>query len=200
MLISYNFYNSILLQKLINQFVKRGQKEKIEVIIFKFLSQFSRVQNFSALWILLAVIELHKPVLAFQVTKHKNRIVRKPKTRVSQEMLVSVGIRWIKEGIIGDISRVKRKRQAKMLRKQAKELQNKVKTRGFVLTLAEQEVIQNAKLLIFQQRKVVVFRSSIIAYFLTAGKCFSESFGCKQQQQHHAIASESYLYHSYKWN
>jgi len=85
-----------------------------------------------------------------------------------------------------------------LLRKQAKDLQNKVKTRGFILTLSEQEIIQNAKLLIFQQSKTVIFRSAFIEYILLSGRNFPDSFGSKQQLLHYSVASDVYLYHSYK--
>jgi len=33
---------------MLNQFVKQGQKEKIENLAYKFLARFSRTRNFSA--------------------------------------------------------------------------------------------------------------------------------------------------------
>jgi ribosomal protein S7 len=93
MLTSYNFYNSLLLRKLINQFVRRGQKERIELVIFKFLLKFSRTRAFSAIWLLLTNIELHKPVITFKVTKYKNRIVHKPSHKTSQSVLLGIGLR-----------------------------------------------------------------------------------------------------------
>jgi len=75
MMISYNFYNSMLLAKLINQFVRRGQKQKIELVVFRYLQKFNRLQKFSALWVMLTIIELHRPILALQTirTKKQNR-------------------------------------------------------------------------------------------------------------------------------
>jgi ribosomal protein S7 len=93
MLISYNFYNSILLQKMLNQFVRRGQKEKVEIIFYRFITRFARTKNFLAFWLLLTVVELHKPVLAFLTTKHKNKIVYKPRYKVHQAALLSVGLK-----------------------------------------------------------------------------------------------------------
>ena len=200
MLISYNFYNSFLLQKLINQFVRRGQKEKIELVIYKFLTNFNRTSTFSAIWLLLTSIELHKPVIAFQILKHKNKTVHKPKYKVHQLTLLGIGLHWFKEGVLGGTSRIKKKRQYKVLRKQAKEYQNKVKTRGFVLTTAEQLVIQNAKTLAFHRRQSIVFKEVFVQYLLKSTKDFSNSFGFNQQQLHNKLATESYLHHSYRWN
>jgi len=185
---------------MLNQFVKRGQKEKVENVVYRFLARFSRVKTFVAFWILLSVIELHKPVLAFWVVKHKNKIVRKPKFKVRQITLLSIGLKWIKEGILGGVSRIKKKRQYKILRKQAKDYQNKVKTRGFVLTAAEQLVVQNAKTLAFHKQRSIVFKDVFSEYFLSSAMTFKSSFGFKQQQLYNKIATESYLYHSYKWN
>jgi len=97
------------------------------------------------------------------------------------------------------INHVKKKRQYKILRKQAKEYQNKVKTRGFILTTAEQLVVQNAKTLAFHRRSSIVFKNTFEEYFLNSGKNFKASFGFQQQELHNKIATESYLYHSYKW-
>jgi hypothetical protein len=93
MLISYNFYNSVLLQKMINQFVRCGQKEKVDIILYRFLICFVRNRNFLAFWLLLAVVELHKPVLAFLVMRHKNKSVYKPKYKVRQATLLSIGLK-----------------------------------------------------------------------------------------------------------
>jgi len=184
---------------MLNQFVRRGQKEKVDIIFYHFLSRFTRERNFLAFWILLAIIELHKPVLAFSVMRHKNKSVYKPKYKARQATLLSIGLKWVKEGVIGSVSHIKKKRQYKILRKQAKEYQAKVKTRGFVLTTAELAVIQNAKTLAFHRRRSIVFRSAFEDYFLSSGRKFQESFGFKQQGLHNTIATETYLYHSYKW-
>ena len=93
MLVSYNFYNSILVKRLINQFVKRGQKQKIELVIFRFLQRFNRLQNFPAFWIMLSVIELHRPLLALQTIRTKNKIVHKPQTVVKPSVLMNIGLR-----------------------------------------------------------------------------------------------------------
>jgi hypothetical protein len=104
----------------------------------------------------------------------------------------------LKEGVLGGPARIKKKRQYKVLRKQAKEYQNKAKIRGFALTTAEQAVIQNAKTLAFYRRKSIVFKEAFEQYILKSAKDFSTSFGFAQLQLHNKIAAETYLRHSYK--
>jgi hypothetical protein len=200
MLISYNFYNSILLQKMLNHFIRRGEKEKVERIFYRFLLRFARARNFLVFWLLLAVVEFHKPVLAFLAVKHKNKIVYKLRYNVRQASLLSVGLKWLKEGVLGSVSPVKKKRQYKILRKQAKIYQAKAKDRGFVLTQTELLVIQNAKALALYRRKSIVFSIAFEDYILLSSKKFQASFGYKQQVLHNKIAIESHLYHSYKWS
>ena len=183
---------------MLSQFIRRGQKEKVEKVFYRFLFRFSRARNFLVFWLLLAVIEFHKPVLAFLAVKHKNRIVYKPRNIIRQSSLLSVGLKWIKEGVLGSVSHVKKKRQYKILRKQAKVYQTKAKDRGFVLTQTELLLIQNAKALALYRRKSIVFRTAFEDYILLSSKKFRTSFGYKQQVLHNKIAVESHLYHSYK--
>jgi ribosomal protein S7 len=49
MLITYNFYNSLVLQKLINQFTRCGKKEQVESLIYRFIIKSARTKNFLAL-------------------------------------------------------------------------------------------------------------------------------------------------------
>jgi len=86
----------------------------------------------------------------------------------------------------------------KALRKQSKELQDKVKTKGLVLTTAEQLVIQNVRALILHRQRSIVLKIAFENYFILAAKNFQDSFGFQQQQLHNKIAIESHLYHSFK--
>jgi len=198
MLVSYNFYNSILVKRLINQFVKRGQKQKIELVIFRFLQRFNRLQNFPAFWIMLSVIELHRPLLALQTIRTKNKIVHKPQTVVKPSVLMNIGLRWVKVGVVGDVSHIKKKRQQKILRRQAKELQAKVKTRGLILNAEEQAIIQKSR---FSEakRKIRPFEPAFYEYMMLCITSFEKSFGHKQLLEHNRHAISSHLYHSYKW-
>jgi len=83
----------MLLSKLINQFVRRGLKQKIESVVFRFLQKSNRSQKFSAFWIMLAVIELHRPILALQTIRTKNAIVYKPQVLAKPSVLINTGLR-----------------------------------------------------------------------------------------------------------
>lgn len=200
MLITYNFYNSILLAKLINQFVKGGKKQKVEGVVYRFLSAFNRTHTFSAVWILLLVIELHKPSVTYRIARFKNKIVYKPKFKVTQSVLIGLGLKWIKEGVLGDKSHIKRKRYLKDLRKQARNLEKKVKQQGLLLTTTEQSILEKAR----SSEKIYKhsrrpFEPFFKEYFLTTYEDFKNSYGYQQLQEHNGRAMEHYLYHSYRW-
>jgi len=103
----------------------------------------------------------------------------------------------LKVGVLGDVSPIKKKRQQKVIRRQAKELQAKVKTRGFILSAEEQTVIQKSRL-IEAKRKVRPFESAFYDYIMLCSNSFAKSFGHKQLLEHNKLAISSHLYHSYK--
>jgi len=100
-------------------------------------------------------------------------------------------------GVVGDVSPIKKKRQQKILRRQAKDLQAKVKTRGFVLNNEEQAIIQKSRLS-EAKRKVRPFEPAFSDYITLCSTSFEKSFGHKQLLDHNKLAISSHLYHSYK--
>lgn len=100
----------------------------------------------------------------------------------------------------GDLPHVKKKRYIKILRKQARLLQKKVKQQGLMLTATEQNIIDKEKSKdLLRRNKTKPFLPAFQTYFLESSLNFSESYGAKKLRDHHALGVELHLYHSYKW-
>ena len=194
----HEFYSSVLLSKLINRFVKRGQKHKVERILERFFLRFTYRKNFSPIWLFLAVIEFHRPILTMQSVKTKKKMFLIPRTRSTLERLTNQGLKWIKEGVMGGIPRAKKKNQLKMLRKEAKILEKKVKTRGFILTHDEQELIQKARSTGLNYYSNRPLKPAIEEYFLESARDYRNSDGYRKKLLYHKQAAHYNRFHSFK--
>lgn len=203
------FFSSLLVTKFVNSFIKHGKKEKFERILLKVflflnstpLTQVKSTTKLPVLSLLYNAIEMHRPILGSRVIFKKRVPLQIPAVATSK-FRYGVALRWIKESLLGFVSRGRRKKTLRGLRGELRNMEKKLKGKKYDLTDLEKEILSGQRIrnyLLSSISNYLPFWQKLLNWLYFITKDFQSTTGWRLKDSYHKILISNRIYSHYRW-